>query len=66
MAAVNVAATGEVAALSGKNNAKDQFISCNRQLVASCHQAGLDVLGAKNPRNFTNHMQIGVPTAGGC
>ena len=63
---MDIAATLEVAALNGENNAKGLFISCSRQLVAGCHRAGMDVLCAKNPRNFTKHVQIGVPTAGGC
>ena len=71
---MGVAATVEVAALNGENNAKARFISCNwslavieQQLVACGHRAGLDVLGAaKNSRNFNDHVQIGVPTAGGC
>ena len=51
MATVDVAATGEVAALSGINNTKDLFISCSRQLVEWLSSSRLDVLGAKNPRN---------------
>ena len=65
VATVDVAATGNVAALNGKNNAKGIFINCGRQLVAGNHRAGLDVLGAKNPRYLTNQVQIGVSTAGG-
>ena len=56
----------QVAALIGENKTKGQFVSCSRQLVTGGHQAGLDVLGAKNLRNFTNHVQTCVPTAGGC
>ena len=51
MATADVAATVEVAALIGKNNAKDWFISCSRQPVEWLSSSRLDVLGAKNPRN---------------
>ena len=64
--AVEVAPTAEITALSGENNAKGQFISCSRQLLAGVHRAGLDVLGAKHPRNRDRDVtnQVGVPTAG--
>ena len=51
MATVDVAATVEVVALIGINNAKDWFISCSRQPVEWLSSSRLDVLGAKNPRN---------------
>ena len=51
VATVEVAATVEGAALIGKNNAKDWFISCSRQPVEGLSSSRLDVLGAKNPRN---------------
>ena len=57
---MDVAATVEVAALIGKNNAKDQFISCSRQQV--------EWLAGRARRQeyeeVTNHMQISVPMAG--
>ena len=62
---MDVAATMEVAALIGKNNAKDRFISCSRQPVEGLSSSRLDVLGAKpeESEELTNHMQGGVPTA---
>ena len=54
----------EAASLSGMivlQKQRRRNISCSRQLVAGGHRAGLDVLGTKNPRNFTKHMQKGVP-----
>ena len=48
---MDVAATVEVAALIGKNNTKDQFISCSRQPVEGLSSSRWDVLGAKNSRN---------------
>ena len=30
------------------------------ELVAGGHRAGLDVLGTKNPRNFTHHEQLPI------
>ena len=51
MATVDVAATVEVAAVIGVNNAKDRVISCSRQAVEWLSSSRLDVLGAKNPRN---------------
>ena len=62
MATVDVAATVEVAALIGINNAKGRFISCSRQLVAGGHRAGC--ARRQESEELTNHMQIGVPTAG--
>ena len=50
---MDVAATVEVGALSGENNTEGRSIGSRRQLVTGCHRAGLNVLGAKNPRNFT-------------
>ena len=44
---MDVAATVEVAALIGKNNAKDLFISSSRQPVEWLSSSRLDVLGAK-------------------
>ena len=46
---MDVAATAEAAALSGENDAEGRFIGSRRRLVAGCHRAGLNVLGAKNP-----------------
>ena len=67
---VDVVATMEVGALSAENKVKDLFIISSRQLVAGSHGAVLDVLRiqgrAKNPRYFTNAMEFGFPTAGGC
>ena len=39
-------------------------ISCSRQIVAGGHRAGLDVLDAKNLRNFT--WQVYQPNANWC
>ena len=36
---MGVAATVEVAALNGENNAKARFISCSKQLVACGHRS---------------------------
>ena len=64
MATGDVAATVEVAALIGINNAKGRFISCIRQLVAGGHRAGCAL--RQESEELTNHMQISgcVPTAG--
>ena len=66
---VEVAATVEITALSGKNKAKGQFISCSRQLIAGVHGAGLDVLGAKNDprkRDFTRLLSSTAGRPGRC
>ena len=48
----------EVDVLSGENNKKGLFITCSRQLVITGRQAVLDMLGVKNPRYLTIHVQI--------
>ena len=62
MATVDVASTLEVAALIGINNVKGRFISCSRQLVTGDHRA--ECARGQESEKLTNHMQIGVPTAG--
>ena len=46
--------------VEGEDNTNGQFISCSRHLVAGPggHQAGLDVLGAKNLGKFTKQRQL--------
>ena len=47
---------------------KTKLRVCSSVAAGRGHRAGLDVLGSKtqNLRNFTNHVQICVPTEGGC
>ena len=62
---MDVAATVEVAALIGDNNAKGWFISCSRQLVKWLSSSRLDVLGTKNQRNLPTMCRMVSPWPGG-
>ena len=65
MATVDDAATVEIAALICINNTKDLFISCSRQPVEWLSSSRLDVLSAKNPRNYPTRCRLVFPRPGG-
>ena len=63
MATVYITGIADIVVLSGETmrDLEGQIISCSRQLFT----ARLEMLGFKNPRYLTYHMQVGVLKAGG-
>ena len=64
MSTVYITGPVDIVVLSGETRRRDlegQIISCSRQLFT----ARLEMLGFKNPRYLTYHMQVGVLKAGG-
>ena len=63
MATVYITGIADIVVLSGETmrDLEGQIISCSRQLFT----ARLEMLGFKNPRYLTYHMQVGASKAGG-